>query len=324
MKKTWYKIISLKSLSVLVLCALGALPLLVNHRPLIMYTGVNYIFPAFFTYTDHDLGGHTVREMDYSNVQFQKELGQNGGWILWPLVRHSGTSVDEGLAAAPAPPDASHILGADAQGRDVLAVLLYALRRDLAFALFISVLSLCFGTFLGSLQGYAGGAVDLLGQRVGEVWASMPEMIIVLLMVDSGKVSMFALCVWVAVFHSLRVAQSVRIQVFKARSYGYVAMARIMGLGGLHIFRHHILPSVVPILRAKAPFEVSYNLSFLSALTFFYGSLDSYPTLGELLHQGRVYFFCAPWILWPVLVALICVVVTIAFLTQQIRKREGG
>ena len=115
---------------------------------------------------------------------------------------------------------------------------------------------------------------------------------------------------------------SIRVQVLKVRTYGYVMMSRIMGLSGLHIFRHHIVPSLIPIIRAKAPFEFSSTLSLLSAITYFYGSFDSTPSLGNLLHQGRIYFFCAPWILLSSLAFVCVIIVSLSFWVQRVKSRE--
>lgn len=70
----------------------------------------------------------------------------------------------------PSPPSKQNWLGTDDQGRDVLARILYGLRVSLLFGLALTGCAALLGIFVGAIQGYYGGWVDLLGQRLVEVW----------------------------------------------------------------------------------------------------------------------------------------------------------
>ena len=84
--------------------------------------------------------------------------------------------------ALPSPPSAQNWLGTDANGGDVLARLLYGTRISLLFGLLLTLFSSVIGIVVGALQGYFGGRVDLIGQRLIEVWSGMPTLFMLILL----------------------------------------------------------------------------------------------------------------------------------------------
>ena len=72
-------------------------------------------------------------------------------------------------------------LGTDDQGRDVLARLIYGFRISVLFGLILTIVSSIIGVAAGAVQGYFGGWTDLLFQRVIEIWTSVPELYLLLI-----------------------------------------------------------------------------------------------------------------------------------------------
>jgi microcin C transport system permease protein len=79
-------------------------------------------------------------------------------------------------------PVKGHIMGIDAAGRDVFARILYGLRTSMTFGLLLVFASMVLGIISGAFQGYYGGAVDIAGQRVIEIWSALPFLYIMILM----------------------------------------------------------------------------------------------------------------------------------------------
>ena len=77
---------------------------------------------------------------------------------------------------------AKYLLGTDDQGRDVLARVIYGFRLSVAFALVLTAGSLVIGVFAGGVQGYFGGKVDLIGQRVTEIWSGLPVLFLLIIL----------------------------------------------------------------------------------------------------------------------------------------------
>ena len=133
-----------------------------NDRPLVVRFDGSYYFPVLATYPETTFGGDFATEAEYRDP-FVKELIEEKGWILWPLVSYSYDTVNYDLKQpAPSPPDAENWLGTDDQARDVVARVLYGYRISVLFGLLLTLFSAAVGIAAGAVQGYFGGWVDLL------------------------------------------------------------------------------------------------------------------------------------------------------------------
>src|SRR5581483_9106112 len=120
-------------------------------------------------------------EADYRDPYVQKHIAEHG-FVLWPLIPFSYKTINYNLSSpAPSPPDAVDWLGTDDQGRDVLARLIYGFRISVLFGLVLTILSSIIGVAAGAIQGYYGGLTDLLFQRFIEIWTSVPELYLLLI-----------------------------------------------------------------------------------------------------------------------------------------------
>ena len=98
-----------------------------------------------------------------------------GNWVLLPPYPYSPyESLLELEGVPPHPPSPEHPVGTDDRGRDVFARLAYGFNISMTFALLVLFLSFGLGIAVGGFIGYFGGKLDILGQRVIEVWSSLP------------------------------------------------------------------------------------------------------------------------------------------------------
>ncbi|MBX6370215.1 MAG: ABC transporter permease, partial [Rhodospirillales bacterium] len=166
---------------VLFVVSLGA-ELIANDKPiLVRYDGAFY-FPAFVSYPETTFGGDFPTEADYRDPFVRQQIEEKG-WMIWPLIPFSYNTVNLDLAVpAPAPPSADNWLGTDDQGRDVLARLIYGFRVSVLFGLTLTILSSIVGVAAGAVQGYFGGLVDLGFQRFIEIWSSMPQLYMLIIL----------------------------------------------------------------------------------------------------------------------------------------------
>ena len=151
----------------LFLVALSA-DLIANDKPLLItYDGGVYV-PIVRVYAETEFGGDFDTEADYRDPYVQ-DLINAKGWMLWPPIRFSYDTINYNLPTpAPSAPSAENWLGTDDQGRDVLARVMYGFRLSVLFGLALTVLSSIIGVFAGAMQGYFGGWLDLIMQRVIE------------------------------------------------------------------------------------------------------------------------------------------------------------
>src|SRR5690606_18215735 len=172
---------SLWLFSVLFVLSLFA-ELIANDKPLVMRYQSEFYFPVAVSYPETTFGGVFETEANYRDP-FVRELIENDGWMLWPLIPYSYNTINYDLEVpAPAPPSAENWLGTDDQGRDVLARIIYGFRLSVLLVLLLTVASCIIGIIVGAIQGYYGGWIDLAGQRFLEVWSSMPILFLIIIL----------------------------------------------------------------------------------------------------------------------------------------------
>ncbi len=270
--------------------------LIANDRPvLIGYDGGLYA-PFLFSYAETDFGGEFPTEADYTDP-FVVEQVEKKGWILWPLIRFRyDTNITDLGVPAPSPPTARNWLGTDDQARDVLARMIYGFRISVAFGLILTVLSSVVGISVGALQGYFGGLLDLLGQRVIEIWGGMPVLFILIILASIVTPNFWWLLGLMLLFSWTALVSLVRAEVLRARNFEYVKAARALGVTDRKIMFRHVLPNAMVATLTFLPFITSGALVTLTSLDFLgFGLPPGSPSLGELLKQGKDNLQ-APWL----------------------------
>ncbi|MEO1777117.1 MAG: ABC transporter permease, partial [Pseudomonadota bacterium] len=107
--------------------------------------------------------------------------GATPGAMTWPLIPFSYDTINRDVPFAPSPPDASNWLGTDDQARDVLARVIYGFDISVRFGLALTLVSSVIGVFAGAAQGYFGGWVDLVFQRIEEIWSAIPVLFLIMI-----------------------------------------------------------------------------------------------------------------------------------------------
>lgn len=178
-------------------------------------------------------------------------------------------------------PGATHWMGTDLLGRDILARLLYGARVSLTVGIGTSVLSLILGTTYGLVAGYARPSIDNLMMRLVDLFYGLPELIVfVLLSLVLGRNVMglmlsLALVVWV------RFARVARGQVLQVREFAFVEAARAAGASPVRIMARHLLPNIVAPILVTLTFTVPAMILAESTLSFIgLGINDPYSAWG--------------------------------------------
>ena len=270
--------------------------LIANDKPLLVkYENTLYV-PVFKSYPETAFGGIFETEADYKDPVVQ-QLINNKGWAVWPLIPYSYQTPNLELAVpVPSAPTAQNWLGTDDQGRDVLARILYGLRVSLLFGFALTYASALLGIIVGAIQGYYGGCVDLIGQRILEVWGGLPTLFMVMILVSMFTPSVYWLFLIMLFFGWTTLVGLVRAEFLKARNLDYVRAARSLGVTDRTIMFRHILPNAMSSSLSQLPFMLTANITALTALDFLgYGLPPDAASLGELLLQGKSNLN-APWL----------------------------
>ena len=275
--------------------SLGA-ELIANDRPLLVKYEQNFYVPVFKSYPETTFGGVFETEADYKDPAVQ-QLIQAKGWALWPVIGYSFQTPNLDLAVpVPSAPTTQNWLGTDDQGRDVLARILYGLRVSLLFGFALTLASAVLGITVGAIQGYYGGWVDLIGQRILEVWGGLPMLFMVMILVSMFTPSVYWLFAIMLLFGWPTLVGLVRAEFLRARNLDYVRAARSLGVYDHTIMFRHILPNAMSSSLSQLPFMLTANITALTALDLLgYGLPPDAASLGELLLQGKNNLN-APWL----------------------------
>jgi microcin C transport system permease protein len=294
--------------------------LLANDKPLLVsYQGQMY-YPILHEYQETDFGGQLPFEPDYTSQFVRDLIASKGGWMLFPPIPFGPQSVNWDLSApSPSPPSAQNWLGTDEQARDVLARALYGARVSILFALLLTAISTLIGVIAGAVQGYYGGLVDLLGQRLQEIWSGLP--VLYLLIILSGFVapSFWWLLGIMALFSWLSLVDVVRAEFLRGRNLEYVKAARALGLTNSALMRRHILPNAMTSTLTYLPFILTGAISTLTALDFLgFGMPAGTASLGELIGEAKKNLQ-APWLGMTAFCVLALILSLLVFIGEACR-----
>jgi microcin C transport system permease protein len=241
------------------------------------------------------------------------------GWALWPLIPYSFKTQVDRPGAAPLPRGGDNILGTDANKRDVMARVIYGFRLSILFTLIVTTISSILGVIAGALQGFFGGLVDLIFQRLIEVWAAIPSLyVIIILFAILGR--SFWLLVFVSVlFGWVGLVGVVRAEFLRARNLEYVRAAKALGVSNRVIMFRHMLPNAMVATLTFLPFIVTGVISSLAVLDYLgFGLPSSAPSLGELTLQAKDNLQ-APWLAFTAFTTYAVMLSLLVFIFEGVR-----
>jgi len=291
-----------------------------NDKPILVEYDGHYYWPVFKAYPETDFGGIFETEADYRDPVVQELITDSGGWMIWPPIRFSYNTQNKNPPMAfPVTPtwlltdkDCTlaaergfhkcnanlewNWLGTDDQGRDVVARIIYGFRISVLFGLVLTIFSSIIGVAAGAVQGYFGGWTDLLFQRFIEIWTSVPQLYLLIIVAAVIEPNFWILLGILLAFSWVALVGVVRAEFLRARNFEYVTAARALGLQNSKIIFRHLLPNAMVATLTFVPFILNGSITTLTSLDFLgFGLPPGSPSLGELLAQGKDNLQ-APWL----------------------------
>jgi len=320
---------------------------LANEKPIMVSYRGSLHMPIFKTYLDADFGGDRLTEAKYKRRDVQCLIVTGGlescfddpdgvradaedgivngepietGWIIWPLIPYTFTTVDtQNVETAPGPPDAHHWFGTDDQARDVGARIIYGFRISILFALVVTIPSAVLGILAGAMQGYFGGWLDLLFQRFTEIWGSLPMLYIVIFISAIFTMNFWILTGLLVLFGWNALDGVVRAEFLRARNFEYVRAAKALGVRDRTIMLRHVLPNAMVATVTMLPFMLTGAIGALTSLDFLgFGLPGSYPSLGELGLQAKAHL-TSPWLAAAAFFTIVTMLSLLVFIFEGIR-----
>jgi peptide/nickel transport system permease protein len=226
-----------------------------------------------------------------------------------------------------------YLLGADNQGRDVAARLLYGGRASLLIAGAATLLTIALGAFIGIVAGYFGGVVDAVLARLLDVLWAFPVYLLAIslsivmigsglhlgpLVLESDDLMLPALII--GLVSMPYVARPVRAEVQRLRKSEFVQAAIVLGVPTHRILRVDVLPNVAGTLLVFVPLMMAVNMLTESALSFLsIGVQPPHASWGSIIQDGLSLLYTRPVVALAPGVAIVLTVLALNLLGDALR-----
>jgi microcin C transport system permease protein len=317
-----------------------------NDKPIAVSYRGELSMPVFKFYPETAFGGDFETEAVYRDIEVQcliksggleecwddpegavnaieagtfEDEGFSKGWMLWPVIPYAYDTTVDRPGAAPLAPNGENLLGTDDTKRDVLARVIYGFRLSILFTLIVTSLASVIGIAAGALQGYFGGWVDLIFQRVIEIWSAVPSLYIIIIMFAILGRSFWLLVFLMVLFGWMALVGVVRAEFLRARNLEYVRAAKALGVSNTVIMFRHMLPNAMVATVTMLPFIVTGTISALAGLDFLgFGLPSSSPSLGEMTLQAKQNLQ-APWLAFTAFTVFAVMLSLLVFIFEGVR-----
>ncbi len=319
---------------------------LANDRPILLKHRGEYYMPIFTFYPETTFGGDFAGKTEYAYEDVQCLIITGGnqdcydeperilaeaetgvvdgeeidkGWMLWPPVRYHYKTIVDKPGPAPGPPDGLNWLGTDDTKRDVVARVVYGFRLSIMFTLIVTTIASVIGVIAGAMQGFFGGWLDLIFQRMLEIWSSTPSLYVIIIMFAIFGRSFWMLVFLTVLFGWPALVGVVRAEFLRARNLEYVRAAKALGVSNWTIMFRHMLPNAMVATLTLLPFIITGAIGGLAALDFLgYGLPSSAPSLGELTLQAKQNLQ-APWLAFTAFFTFAIMLSLLVFIFEGVR-----
>jgi peptide/nickel transport system permease protein len=198
-------------------------------------------------------------------------------------------------------PTWAHLFGTDELGRDMLNQTVHGARVSLAIGLLATIITVAIGAVVGIVAGYFGGGLDSLLMRITDFFLVLPTFVLALILtpiiqslvgstateVFGIRMTLIVIVIVIGITSWSSTARIIRSQTLSLRERAFVDRARVIGAGGGHIMRRHILPNVINLIVANAVLTFAGAVLTETFLSFV-GLGDPFqPSWGQLLEAAR-------------------------------------
>ena len=223
-------------------------------------------------------------------------------------------------------PTATHWLGTDGLGRDILSRMIFGARTALLGPLLVVIFSTIIGILLGLLAGWRGGWIDAILSRIFDVIFAFPSLLIAIMAVALFGKGLTAPVIAMSLAYAPYVARLTRSLVSAEKNRPYVTAYRVQGFGAPWIALRRVLPNITPIVGAQSTLNFGYVLAELAGLSFLgLGVQAPQADWGAMINEaqaGLVGGHVLPAVIPAI--AVVIVVVAVNIIGEELSDRIGG
>ncbi|KWI18368.1 peptide ABC transporter permease [Burkholderia ubonensis] len=217
---------------------------------------------------------------------------------------------------------ATHWLGTDELGRDMLSRLLLSIRMSILIAFGATTIGAAIGTILGFVAAHFRGPIESLVLILVDFQASMPFLILALAVLAFVGNSLTIFVLLLSLYGWERYARIARGLALRAQGEGYAAAVWQLGAHPLRIYVRHILPNIASTLIVSMTLAFPEIMLVESGLSFLgLGVQPPMTSLGAMIGYGRDYLTRAPWILLSPSLVISLTALAISIVGDWLRDR---
>lgn len=206
-------------------------------------------------------------------------------------------------------PNAKHLLGTDAYGRDMFFRLIHGTRLSLSIGFLCIILSVAAGIILGCIAGFYGGVVDSIIMRVTDVLLAIPPMLLAIAIVGALGPSFMNLILAMSIANVPFFTRVVRAPLLQIRDCEYIEAARAVGTGDFRIMSRQMLPNILSPIVVQGSLGVADAIKTAAGLSFIgLGIQPPAPEWGTMLSEAQEFMRQCPYmIIFPGLFIVITI-----------------
>ena len=224
------------------------------------------------------------------------------------------------LSKSMMPPSAEHLMGTDRYGRDMFSRVIVGAQVSIFFTLALVGVISVFGTIVGTLCGYYGGAFDSIVMRISDVCLAFPGLVFALAIAALLGGGVGNAVIALAVISWPKYARVARGQTLALKNVPFVLAARLSGCTSLQMILRHILPNILGPILVTAMLDIGTMMMELAGLSFLgLGAQPHTAEWGNMMAGGRSMLQTYPWLVLSPGLAIFVTVVIFNLLGDTVR-----
>ena len=217
-------------------------------------------------------------------------------------------------------PNASHWLGTDDFGRDILSRIIHGAQISFEYGLLAVAISMIAGSTIGVLAGYFGGKLDEVLMRIVDVVLAFPSVLLAILIVAILGPKLENAMIAIGIVNTPSYARLLRSSTLVIKNNEYIESSIANGAGHIRIIFNHILPNCMTPIIVQATLGIGGAILEMAGLSFLgLGAQPPTPEWGAMLNNAREFIQSAPWVITFPGIAIILAVLSFNLLGDGLR-----
>lgn len=224
------------------------------------------------------------------------------------------------LSQAMQPPSATHPMGTDTYGRDMLSRVLIGAQTSISSTFALVAIITVFGTIVGIFCGYYGGVVDSVMMRISDICLAFPGLVFAMAVAAILNGGVQNAVIALALISWPKYSRIARSQTLSMKSLPYMQAAQMAGDSALQMILRHVLPNIVGPILVTSMLDIGTMMMEIAGLSFLgLGAQPPVAEWGSMMSSGRSMLQTYPWIVLSPGLAIFVSVVIFNLLGDTIR-----